>query len=80
MKANYSVRFEVEVRAATPEQAATIARDIMLDPTAQISVDVFPMEYVEAADEWFPTEKHGWYASFDGSVHPDNCFAWERLE
>jgi hypothetical protein len=74
----YTVRFEIEVHAATPKQAATIARDIMLDPDAKISVDVFPMEFVEEADDWFPTEKYGWYAWFDGSVHPEDCFAWEK--
>lgn len=75
----YTVRFEVVVRAATPKQAATIARDMMLNPDAKISVDVFQMEYVEAADDWFPVEQYGWYAWFDGSVHPKDCFAWDRL-
>jgi hypothetical protein len=75
----YTARFEIEVQAGTPQQAATIARDIMLDPDAQISVDVHSMEYVDAADSWFPIEKQGWYAWFDGSVRPENFFAWERV-
>jgi len=50
----------------------------MFDPDAKISADVFPMEFVEEADDWFPTEKYGWYAWFDGSVQPEDCFAWEK--
>ena len=37
----YTVRFEIEVRAITPRQAATVVRDMMLDPDAKINVDVF---------------------------------------
>lgn len=79
-QSTYTVRFQFEVKADNPTQAATVARDIMLDPEAKISVDVFPMEYVEAADDWFHTEKHGWYAWFDGSVRPEECFAWEMMK
>jgi hypothetical protein len=60
--------------------AATIARDVMLNIDAKVNVDVFPMEYIEEADDWFPTHAHGWYAYFDGSVRPVDCFAWERMK
>ena len=76
----YTVRFEIEVHAATPEQAATIARDMLLDPDVLTHADVFPMEYVEEADDWFPTYERGWAARFEGSVHPDYCIEWETLE
>jgi len=76
----YTVRFEIEVHAETPKQAAMIARDIMLDPDESLHVDVFPMEYVEEADDWFPTHKRGWYAWFEGSVHPKDCFEWAMHE
>jgi hypothetical protein len=76
----YTVRFEAEINAATPLRAATIARDMMMDPDSKISVDVFPMEYVEEAEDYFMTDRHGWYAWFDGSVHPKDCFAWSIME
>ena len=41
-----------EVMAKTPEQAATIARDIMLDPDSEFPVDVHKIVYVEDADDW----------------------------
>jgi hypothetical protein len=78
--ATYTVRFEIEINAATPLQAATIARDMMLDPDSKVHVDIFPMEWIEEAEEYHPTHKRGWYAWFDGSVHPKDCFAWEVLK
>ena len=53
---------------------------MMLDPDAKIHVDIFPMEWIEEAEEYHPTEKRGWYAWFEGSVHPRDCFAWAVLE
>ena len=50
----YTVTFEVEVHAATPTQAATVARDMMLDPDAEISVNIYPMEWIEEAEELSP--------------------------
>jgi hypothetical protein len=76
----YTVQLEIEIEAETPRQAAMIARDIMLDVDAKVKVDVFPMEYVEAAEDWFPTHKRGWCAHFEGSVRPKDCFEWAMME
>jgi hypothetical protein len=51
---NFVVRYEIDVRADTPEQAATKARDRMLDPDAVVSLDVLPM--VEIASDTFPAK------------------------
>jgi hypothetical protein len=76
----YTVRFEIEVRASSPKQAATIARDTMLNPDAKINVDVHAMYYHPEADDDFPVERSGWYAHFDGAVQPVIFFAWERMK
>lgn len=76
----YTVRFELEIEAATPKQAVTIMRDILLNPDSQVHADVFPMEYVEAAEDWFHTEKYGWYAWFEGDVHPRDFIEWYQAE
>ena len=72
----YIVRLDVEVEAETPYRAATVARDMMLDPDSDLNVDVLPMEYCEAADDYFPSERRGWYAQFKGAVRPMVCFEW----
>jgi hypothetical protein len=35
----YEVRFAVEVRASPPEQAAVVARDMLLDPDTELCAD-----------------------------------------
>ena len=45
----FEVRFEVEVHASSPEQAAAIARDMMLDPDTQVHGGVHAFEYCEPA-------------------------------
>jgi hypothetical protein len=57
--AQFEVRFTVEVRASSPEQAASIARDMLLDPDTQLHGDVHAFEYYEPAEAWFPCEDHG---------------------
>lgn len=94
-RATFTVRFDIEVCASTPEHAARIARDIALDPTAKLYADVLPHEYVEEAEEWFPTSEHGWSAYFgewrDGvrghdrkplsdPVKPTEIIGWERVK
>ena len=51
MPKNYQVVVELEVMAETPEQAATVARDIMLNPDFDFRADVHKMVYVEDADD-----------------------------
>jgi hypothetical protein len=51
----YEVECKIEVRASSPEQAAIIARDMMLDPDARLCLDVYPFECIEAAGESYPT-------------------------
>lgn len=76
----YTVEFKIEVDAATPRQAAIVARDMMLDVDTRLHVDIYPHEFIEEAQDWFPIEDHGWYASFEKSVHPDIFFSWEKHE
>ena len=38
-RANFEVRFAIEAHASSPEQAAAIARDMMLDPDTQLHGD-----------------------------------------
>jgi hypothetical protein len=63
----FEVRFLIEVRAASPEQAATIARDMLLDPDSDMHADVHPIEYYKAADDYFPVEGRGWSVYFGDS-------------
>ena len=76
----YTVQLEVEINAASPRQAATIARDMMLNPDVYLHFDVLPMVWIEGAEEYHPTDRRGWYASFEGSVHPKDFFAWSTME
>jgi hypothetical protein len=69
MPKNYQVVLELEVMAKTPEQAATIARDIMLDPDSEFAVDVHKIVYVADADDWMPDTDHGWQERFGGIFH-----------
>ena len=85
----FTVRCDIEVCAETPEQAARIARDIMLDPTAKLYADVLPHEYVEEAEEWFATSDHGWSVYYGEHGHhklPDSptqptekLIGWKRV-
>ena len=76
---NFTVRFDIEISADTPRQAAIMARDVLLNPDAHIGLDVHPMEYVQTADMWVPVENHGWHGWFRDSVRPAHFFAWERM-
>jgi hypothetical protein len=91
--AKFEVRFTVEVIASSPEQAATIAHDMVLDPDAPVHADVHAFEYYEPADDWFPCEDHGvsvWFGdvrfTYGGvikpyagaSVRPAECIEWTR--
>ena len=82
MMQKFEVVLELEIRAETPAQAATIARDMMLDPCQELLCDVHEYERVEEADDWFPDRKHGWQARFDkhGGVRPTDMIAWHRME
>ena len=73
----FTVAFEVEVRAETPQQAATIARDTLLDPDGNVTANIYPHELC-SDDDYHPTSDHGWFVYFrDGKVRPDECIAWE---
>jgi hypothetical protein len=84
----YEVECKIEVRASSPEQAASIARDMMLDPDSRLFFHVYPFEYVEAAGESHPTGEHGWAAYFGDwhgkravdPVRPTDCVAWVRAK
>lgn len=77
--ARFKVVYEMEISASTPEIAAMVVRDMMLDPTQSCHVDVFPTEYVEGPDDWFPVSERGWQVRFDGDSPVDrtDCIAWE---
>jgi hypothetical protein len=79
-EALYTVRFDVEVKASSPEQAATTARDILLNTDIRVIADVFPFVYIEEAEEWHHTEVRGWWVEFDGAVRPSNTVEWERMK
>ena len=58
-KAKFEVHFTVEAPASSPEQAAAIARDMLLDPDTWLHAEVRAFEYYEPAEDWFPCEGRG---------------------
>jgi hypothetical protein len=88
-KATYEVRFEIEVRAPSPEQAARIVRDMLLDPDARLACDVRPLEYIAEAEDWFPAVDHGTMVYFGDHRHgrvsadpvrPSDSVAYETVK
>jgi hypothetical protein len=77
---SYEVRFHLRIPTDDPERASITARDILLNPDAVVSADVFEIEYYEPADDHFPNEDHGWFAEFDGSVRPKTFFEFKRVK
>jgi hypothetical protein len=69
MPKNYQVVLELEVMAKTPDQAATIARDIMLDPDSEFAVDVHKIVWCEEAWDSFPDHDTGTQCRFGGIYH-----------
>lgn len=87
MRATHTVVCEIEVCASSPEMAARIARDLMMDPTASIQMDVLPMEYVKDADDWMPDDDHGWSIWFGhrlkqatNPMQPTECVEWVKAK
>jgi hypothetical protein len=76
MTDKYEVRFALEVRASSPEQAATIARDMLLDLDTGLCADVHAYEYCKPADDWFPSEDCGVWFAF-GDRRPDFIYGGE---
>ena len=78
----FEVVLELEIDAATPAQAATIARDMMLDETQLLLFDVHPFAWCEGAEEYFPDHGRGWQARFERTdpVRPADMIEWERSE
>jgi hypothetical protein len=77
----FEVVFEVEVEAKSAEHAATIARDMMLNPDIELNVDVHQVVYNEEVDDNIPDRDRGWYALFGpGRVKPIDCFKWNKTE
>jgi hypothetical protein len=77
----YHVVWDYEIDAATPAQAATVARNRMLDPDEHHAMDVYPVIYVAEADDRVPGHSHGWHARFeDAGVRPSLVFAQRRLD
>ena len=69
--ARYVIRFDIELLATSPERAAVAARDILLGTDTRVIADVFPFEYIEAAEDWFHTEDRGWWVEFrEGTARP----------
>ena len=76
----FEVRFEIDVEALSPEQAATIARDMLLDPDTWLMGNVRAYQFHEPADDWFPCEDKGvsvyfgdqWprHYSYGGAIKP----------
>jgi hypothetical protein len=68
------VVWEIELEAKSPEHAATIARDMMLDPDERMLLDVHPLAYHREAEDWFPDRTRGWQARFEksGEVRPSD--------
>lgn len=62
--ATYRVRFEIEVHAASPEEAAKIAHDMALDPDTPLAADVRRLDWCEEAWEWLAAEDRGWMVYF----------------
>jgi hypothetical protein len=77
----YEVTFELDIEASSPEQAAVIARDRMLDPDETLFADIHEYAYCADADDWFPDDGHGWQARFEKppGVRPSAMIAFERL-
>jgi|KBSMisStaDraftv2_1062788.scaffolds.fasta_scaffold218218_3 hypothetical protein len=79
--AKYTVRFDIDVLATTPERAAMAARDILLATDTRIIADVFPYIYIEAAEEWHHTEDRGWWIEFrEGAAKPSEIVEWKRFD
>jgi hypothetical protein len=76
----FEVRFAIEVRAETPQQAAIIARDMLLDPDTELHADAHAYEYYKPAEDWFPCEDEGvsfcfgdvgaWKQTYGGVLKP----------
>lgn len=86
----FMVEFQIEVKASSPEKAATVARDMLLDPSTDIMAEVYQRTWVEGADEWLPDPDHGWTVRFNmprpgqkppaSPVVPTECIEWVRLK
>ena len=55
----FEVRFEIDVEASSPEQAATIARDMLLDPDTRLNAQVLAYEWYAPAEDWLPSDDSG---------------------
>jgi hypothetical protein len=73
----YEVRFHIDVYAHSPEKAAEIARDMLLDPDTELTANVHQYEYYAPAEDWFPRENEGVWAHF-GDRWPKHCFMAAR--
>ena len=82
MMKKFEVVLSLEIKADTPERAAVIARDMMLNADETLLMDVYPFEYIKEAEEWHPTHKWGWQARFErrGSVRPSGMIEWYRVD
>ena len=79
----YVIMFELEVLSDSPEHAAMIGRDIMLDPFEAAKFDVHETEWDGFFGEWMPDMEHGWQARYCGNhpaVKPCQMIEWQRLK
>ena len=77
----FEVVVEIDVTASSPERAATMVRDALIDPESDLFMRIHPYVWCDEADDEFPTEMHGWEARFEnGGVRPSFVFEWQRLK
>jgi hypothetical protein len=78
--AKFEVVLTLEIEANSPKHAATIARDMMLDPDERMLMDVHPVTWCEEARDHFPEHDRGWQARFEkpGEVRPSDMIGWGR--
>lgn len=76
---HYYLKLAMEILADSPEHAATIGRDRMLDPMEPLVFDIHPTEYEDPPDEWLPIMHRGWNALYCGNhpaVRPCQFIEW----
>lgn len=71
----FEVVCRIEVCASTPVRAATVARDLMMDPDGELRVDVHRIEWLKEAQDYFPNEKRGWDVRLE-AASPVECVEW----
>ena len=74
----FVVRYEIEVCAVTPEEAAKLARGRMRNPDVILALDVSPM--LRLGDDWFPSDDIGWRINLGADGEQVELATWEARE